>query len=116
MFATDGRGAASDPAFRDVTVANTTPTAGTVTVKPSAPSTNDVVKAVPSGYADLDADQLTYRYQWLRNGTAISGATAATLNLALAGNGDLERPHRRGRDGGGPRRWRRARPRAAART
>ena len=89
MFATDGRGAASDPAFRDVTVANTAPTAGSVTVKPSAPSTNDVLKAVPSGYADLDGDQLTYRYQWLRNGTPIAGATSATLNLALPGNGDL---------------------------
>ena len=89
VYATDGRGAASDPAFRDVTVANTSPTAGSVTVKPTAPSTNDVVKAVPSGYADLDGDQLTYRYQWLRNGTPINGATSATLNLAVAGNGDL---------------------------
>ncbi len=48
-----------------------------------------MVKAVPSGYADLDGDQLTYRYQWLRNGTPIGGATNATLDLALAGNGDL---------------------------
>ena len=60
-----------------------------MTVKPSAPATNDVLKAVPSGYADLDGDQLTYRYQWLRNGTPISGATSATLNLARPGNGDL---------------------------
>ena len=41
-----------------------------MTVKPTAPATNDVLKAVPSGYADLDGDQLTYRYQWLRNGSA----------------------------------------------
>jgi hypothetical protein len=88
VYATDGRGAASDPAFADVTVANTAPTAGSVTVKPTAPATNDVVKAVPAGYADADGDQLTYRYQWLRNGTPISGATAATLDLAVAGNGD----------------------------
>ena len=58
-------------------------------VKPASPATNDVVKAVPSGYADVDGDQLTYRYQWLRNGTAISGATTATLDLSQAGNGDL---------------------------
>ena len=50
-----------------------------------------MVKAVPSGYADVDGDQLTYRYQWLRNGTPISGATNATLDLAQAGNGDTGR-------------------------
>ena len=88
VFATDGKGAASDPAFQTVTVANTAPTAGTVAVKPASPATNDVVKAVPSGYADVDGDQLTYRYQWLRNGTAISGATSASLDLSQAGNGD----------------------------
>ncbi len=89
VYATDGKGAASDPAFQTVTVANTAPTAGTVAVKPASPATNDVVKAVPSGYADVDGDQLTYRYQWLRNGTAISGATSASLDLSQAGNGDL---------------------------
>ena len=56
---------------------------------PTPPATNDVLRAVPSGLADVDGDQLTYRYQWLRNGSPIAGATAATLNLALAGNGDL---------------------------
>ena len=71
-----GRGAASDAVGATVTVANTAPTAGTVTVKPASPATNDVVKAVPGGYADMDVGELTYSYQWLRNGTPISGATA----------------------------------------
>ncbi len=89
VYATDGRGAASDAAAQTVTVANTAPTAGTVTVKPSAPATNDVVKAVPSGFADVDGGELTYSYQWLRNGTAIGGATGRTLDLSQPGNGDL---------------------------
>jgi len=46
-----------------------------------APSENGAV-------VGIDGDQLTYRYQWLRNGTPISGATNATLDLAQAGNGD----------------------------
>ncbi|MFP5365198.1 MAG: DUF4082 domain-containing protein [Thermoleophilia bacterium] len=89
VYATDGRGAASDAVAATVTVANTAPTAGTVTITPATPSSNDTVKANASGYADVDGDELSYRYQWLRNGTAISGATNRTLDLALAGNGDL---------------------------
>ena len=42
-----------------------------------------------TGFADVDGDALTYRYQWLRNGTAIPGATNRTLDLSVAGNGDL---------------------------
>ncbi len=71
-----------------MTVANTAPTAGTVSIKPASPATNDVVKAVPAGYADVDNDELAYRYQWLRNGTAIGGATGRTLDLSQPGNGD----------------------------
>jgi uncharacterized protein DUF4082/concanavalin A-like lectin/glucanase superfamily protein/galactose oxidase-like protein/Big-like domain-containing protein/purple acid phosphatase-like protein/Kelch motif protein len=89
VYATDGRGAASDPAVQTVTVANTPPTAGTATIRPASPSTNDVLKAVPAGFADVDNDALTYRYQWYRNGSPIAGATARTLDLAVAGNGDL---------------------------
>jgi hypothetical protein len=89
VFATDGKGAASDPVAAATTVANTAPVAGTVTVQPGSPATNDVLRAVPSGYSDLDGDQLTYRYQWLRNGTPITGATGATLDLAVPGNGDV---------------------------
>ena len=89
VFATDGQGAATDPVGATVTVGNSTPTAGTVTVSPSSPATNDVVRAVPSGYADTDGGPLTYTYQWLRNGSPISGATSRTLDLSLPGNGDL---------------------------
>jgi hypothetical protein len=89
VYATDGHGAASDPAVQTVTVANSAPTAGSASIKPASPSTNDVVKAVPAGFADIDADELTYRYQWYRNGTVIAGATSRTLDLSVAGNGNL---------------------------
>ena len=89
VYATDGRGAASDAVKAKVTVADTAPTAGTVTIKPTTPSTNDVLTAVPAGFADIDGDTLTYRYQWLRNGTPIAGATNRKLDLSVAGNGDF---------------------------
>ena len=89
VYASDGRGAASDPVAQSVTVANTAPTAGTASVRPTSPSTNDVAKADANGFADIDNDTLTYRYQWFRNGTAISGATSRTLDLSQPGNGDL---------------------------
>ena len=44
VYASDGRGAASDPVAQSVTVANTAPTAGTASVRPTSPSTNDVVE------------------------------------------------------------------------
>ena len=37
---------------------------------------------------DAEGDPLTTSYQWTRNGLDIAGATGATLDLALAGNGD----------------------------
>ena len=89
VYATDGRGAASDAAVRTVTVANTAPTAGSATIRPASPSTNDLLKAVPAGFADIDGDDLTYAYQWYRNGSAIAGATGRTLDLSLPGNGNL---------------------------
>jgi hypothetical protein len=88
VYATDGRGAASDPAVAKVTVADTAPTAGSVGITPSPPSTNDVVRANPTGFADIDGDPLTYAYQWRRNGTPIAGATNRTLDLSLPGNGN----------------------------
>ena len=88
VYASDGRGAASDPASAKATVADTAPTAGTVTVLPTPAATNDVVRAVANGFADIDGDTLTYEYQWFRNGTAIQGATGRTLDLAQSGNGD----------------------------
>jgi hypothetical protein len=89
VYATDGRGAASDDVVKTVTVANTDPTGGTVAIAPAPPATNDVVRAISSGFADIDGDPLSYAYQWYRNGTAIAGATKRTLDLSVPGNGDL---------------------------
>ena len=82
VYATDGRGAASDPGSAKVTVANTAPTAGTVTTRPVPAATTDLMRALTSGYADIDGDTLTYQYQWLVNGVPVPGATGPTFSVA----------------------------------
>lgn len=69
------------------TGSNTPPVVNTVSITPTAPGTNTVLTATATG-SDPDGDPFVFRYQWRRNGVAIPGQTAQTLDLALAGNGD----------------------------
>ena len=66
---------------------NTPPVVDTVTIAPTSPTTAQVLTATVTSH-DADGHPLTPAYQWTRNGTDIPGATTATLDLALAGNGD----------------------------
>src|SRR5207249_4528420 len=88
VYATDGNGGTSGNAENTVTVVNSAPSAGTVAIMPTSPTTNQTLTATPSGFTDADNDTLSYVYQWYKGGVAIAGATAAMLNLATAGNGD----------------------------
>ena len=69
------------------TGSNTPPVVDSVSISPSAPTTNQVLTATATAH-DVDGGPVTLAYQWLRNDVAIAGATASTLNLAGAGNGD----------------------------
>ena len=59
-----------------------------VTIDQTAPTTER--------HADGDRERqrpgrrhpITYQYQWIKNGTDLTGETAATLNLSTAGNGN----------------------------
>ena len=66
---------------------NDAPTAGTVSIAPASPTTNQMLTASPAGFADDDGDTLTYHYVW-KNGTTVVGGDSPTLNLSVAGNGD----------------------------
>src|SRR5665809_137934 len=66
---------------------NQAPVVNSVIIDQSAPQTNDTLTATVSA-SDPENDPLVYSYQWNKDGIAIPGATAATLDLALAGNGD----------------------------
>ena len=70
------------------TVANSAPAVDTVAVDEGAPTTNDTLHLTVTAHDPDAADTLTYGYQWRKGGAAIPGATAATLDLSTAGNGD----------------------------
>jgi hypothetical protein len=64
------------------------PLAGTVRITPAAPTTSETLTATPSGFSDVDGDELTYRHRWKVNGVAIAGATGESLDLSQVGHGD----------------------------
>ena len=70
-----------------VLVVNTLPTVGSVSINETAPTTNTVLDATVTAH-DPAGLALTDRYQWFANGTAIPGATGATLDLSQPGNGN----------------------------
>ena len=70
-----------------VRLTNSAPVVDSVTVSPSSPHTNDLLQSSVAAH-DVDGDPLSYSYEWLRNGAPIAGATGASLDLSVAGQGD----------------------------
>lgn len=68
-------------------VGNGAPVVDSVTIAPAQPRTNDILTAAVVAH-DPDGDPMTFAYQWIRNGTDLVGATAASLDLSVAGHGD----------------------------
>jgi hypothetical protein len=87
VTASDGT-ASSEAATDAVTVGNTAPVAGTVTIAPDPAyaGTQDFT-AAPSGFSDVDPDTLSYTYSWTKNGTT-AGTDSATVNLVVV-KGDV---------------------------
>jgi DNA-binding beta-propeller fold protein YncE len=80
---TDRHGS-SVSATGSVVIANAAPSV-VAALDSVAPRTNDLLRATASS-ADADGDPVSLAYQWSRNGTAIPGATTATLDLAASGD------------------------------
>ena len=85
---TPNDGAADGTAATDSeVVANSAPVLSAVSIAEAAPRTNDTLSLSVTA-TDADGDTLTPTRQWRRNGVDLGGETAATLDLAVAGNGD----------------------------
>src|SRR6185436_5609665 len=67
-------------------VRNAAPVVDTVSINQSSPGTNDTLSVTVTSH-DPDNDTVTYAYQWSKNGTDITGATASTLDLSQTANG-----------------------------
>jgi hypothetical protein len=87
--ASDGTASSAPTTSAPVVVLDSAPSITGATISPSTAYTDTLLTAVPAGWADADGDAPGYSYQWSKNGTAINGATAGTLDGATAfGKGD----------------------------
>jgi hypothetical protein len=67
-----------------VTVANSLPVMGAVSLSPTSPTTLDSVTASYSA-TDADGDPITYRFAWTLDGVAVAGVDGAILPEAAFG-------------------------------
>jgi YVTN family beta-propeller protein len=70
-----------------VVVGDSAPVLDSTTITSTSARTNDVLTATATAH-DADADELTFAYEWTRNGADIAGATSTTVDLSVAGNGN----------------------------
>ncbi len=89
VFAVDtgGSGLSTAIVTEAITITNSAPTAGTVSISPDPAYTNDTLTATPAGFADGDGDTLSYHFVWTKNGSPV-GADDPSLDLSVLLNGD----------------------------
>lgn len=69
-------------------IQNTIPTITSPTINATL-YTNDIATCLKGTFTDVDGDTQTDYYRWYLNGTLIGGQTTLTLNLSVAGNGNI---------------------------
>jgi hypothetical protein len=90
---TASTGAANDNLDFCLTVStNSAPVVSAVSISPTSPTTNQTLTATPTA-TDADGDTVSFSYQWQKKVGAgsfadLAGATNASLDLSVAGNGD----------------------------
>jgi hypothetical protein len=84
---TDDGSAEGEPGVAEVTIANTAPTAATVSISPEAPDTEQpLLCAVVSAAEDIDGDAITYTFAWTLDG-ADAGIGSDTVLPSLTDRG-----------------------------
>jgi len=72
-----------------VTIANSLPVIGSITLRPSSPTKGDILSVQITGWFDADGDTPEYRYQWWAND--YPRVTSATFSGADFSRGDVVR-------------------------
>jgi len=83
VTATDPQGASTSENGTFV-IANAAPLVA-AHLNTTSPRTNDTL-TLSSNVSDADGDPLTIRYEWLRNGSVVPGATSNTFDLTVLGD------------------------------
>ncbi|MEA3401828.1 MAG: PKD domain-containing protein [Armatimonadota bacterium] len=83
--------ATGDAGEASVTIANSPPTAPTVSITPGSPTTLDDLVASVEGSTDSDDDTVTYEYAWYRDDTLQEDLTGDTVSSDLTGDGETWR-------------------------
>ncbi len=85
VMTSDGTASASSESPA-ITVANTPFSFTSLSITPSSPRRQDILRAVPVT-SDPDGDPVTFSYRWKKNDNVIAGQTSQTLNLLSTGIG-----------------------------
>ncbi|MEJ2406167.1 MAG: FG-GAP-like repeat-containing protein [Candidatus Thiodiazotropha sp.] len=84
VTATDGQGGSTDATSTSVATPNDDPVNTVLPVISGTPRVGSALNASNGTWTDADGDSLSYTYQWLSNGVAIAGATAASYTPGAA--------------------------------
>ena len=84
---TDGEDVGAPVTSAAVTIANTPPLLGAISMTPSPARTADTIGVTASGVSDLDGDTVTLAYSWEVGGSVVS--TSSTLASSAHSKGDL---------------------------
>ncbi|BCM90640.1 hypothetical protein IAD21_02497 [Abditibacteriota bacterium] len=87
VTASDGIASTSSNESTGVTIENSAPVVGGVSISPTNPKTKTLLTATPVA-SDADGDPLILTYVWKKNGSVIAGQTGATLDLSIPSYGD----------------------------
>ncbi|MDP6942613.1 MAG: FG-GAP-like repeat-containing protein, partial [Myxococcota bacterium] len=86
--ADDGEALSAPGESNEVTLQNTPPQGGVVTVDPAEPTEEDTLTCLTSDAVDPDGQAVLWSYVWLVNGEQVPGETGALLSGEHFGAGD----------------------------
>ncbi|MET0029467.1 MAG: FG-GAP-like repeat-containing protein [Candidatus Thiodiazotropha sp.] len=84
VTASDGQGGSTNALSAGTAISNAAPVNTVVPVVSGTPAVGNLLSTTTGSWTDADGDALGYAYQWLSDGVAIAGATAANFTPTAA--------------------------------
>ncbi|MGB0591567.1 MAG: FG-GAP-like repeat-containing protein [Myxococcota bacterium] len=86
--ASDGEASSAPGESNVLTLENTAPEGGSVTVDPAEATEEDTLSCLATGATDADGQLVEWSYVWVVNGGQVEGQTGMTLDSSFFGSGD----------------------------